>query len=40
MAHSDWVLTRDQDLVDLCQKWAVVLADQSKIAAYGWDSAE
>ncbi|MDR0683919.1 MAG: hypothetical protein LBF83_02175, partial [Spirochaetaceae bacterium] len=40
MAHSDWVPTREQDLVDLAQKWAVVLADSVKITAFGWDSAE
>jgi hypothetical protein len=38
MAHSDWVPTREQDLVDLCQEWAVSLADQPKIAAFGWDA--
>jgi hypothetical protein len=27
-------------LVDLCQKWVIVLADTDKIAAYGWDQAE
>jgi hypothetical protein len=40
MAHSDWVPTREQDLVDLCQKWKLELEDPSKIAAYGWDQTE
>jgi hypothetical protein len=40
MAHSDWVPTREQDLTDLAQKWAAVLADSAKAAAFGWDSAE
>ncbi|MDR0684562.1 MAG: hypothetical protein LBF83_05495 [Spirochaetaceae bacterium] len=40
MAHSDWVPTREQDLVDLAQKWAAVLADSVKITAFGWDSTE
>jgi hypothetical protein len=40
MAHSDWVSTREQNLVDLVQKWAIVLADTAKITAFGWDSAE
>jgi hypothetical protein len=40
MAHSDWVPTREQDLVDLCQKWKLELEDPSKIATYGWDQTE
>ncbi|MDR2448155.1 MAG: hypothetical protein LBD58_12860 [Treponema sp.] len=40
MAHSDWIPTREQDLVDLCQKWKLELENSSKIAAYGWDQTE
>ena len=40
MPSSDWVPTREQDLVDLCQKWAVVLSDSAKITAFGWDQLE
>jgi hypothetical protein len=40
MAHSDWVPTREQDLVDLAGKWKTVLEDQTKITAFGWDAAE
>jgi hypothetical protein len=40
MAHSDWIPTREQDLVDLCEKWMVILADSAKITAYNWDQAE
>jgi hypothetical protein len=31
---ADWLPTREQDLVDLCQKWAIVLADPAKIATF------
>jgi hypothetical protein len=37
---ADWLPTREQDLVDLCQKWAAVLADSAKKTAYGWDGTE
>jgi hypothetical protein len=37
---ADWIPTREQDLVDLCQKWAAVLVDSAKITAYGWAEAE
>jgi hypothetical protein len=30
MAHSDWIPAREQDLVDLCEKWATTLADTAK----------
>jgi hypothetical protein len=40
MSGGDWIPTREQDLVDLCGKWAAVLADTEKITAYGWDQAE
>jgi hypothetical protein len=37
---ADWIPTREQDLVDLCQKWAAVLSDSAKVSAYGWDQGE
>jgi hypothetical protein len=37
---ADWIPKREQDLVDLCLKWAAILGDSAKIAAYGWDPAE
>jgi hypothetical protein len=37
---ADWLPTREQDLVDLCGKWALALADQAKITAFGWDQTE
>ncbi|MDR2516695.1 MAG: hypothetical protein LBC88_04855, partial [Spirochaetaceae bacterium] len=40
MPGGDWIPTREQDLVDLSQKWAAALADTAKIAAFGWDPAE
>jgi hypothetical protein len=40
MAHSDWIPTREQDLVDLCEKWKTELEDPAKIAAFGWNSGE
>jgi hypothetical protein len=40
MAHTDWIPTREQDLVDLGGKWTVILGDTAKITAYGWDQAE
>jgi hypothetical protein len=40
MAHSDWVPTKEQDLVDLIQKWIIVLTDTAKQTAFGWDSTE
>jgi hypothetical protein len=40
MAHSDWIPTREQDLVDLAGKWKAALEDSAKIAAFGWDGTE
>jgi hypothetical protein len=40
MAHTDWIPTREQDLVDLCEKWTAILGDTAKITAYGWDQTE
>ncbi|MDR2448080.1 MAG: hypothetical protein LBD58_12470 [Treponema sp.] len=37
---ADWLPTREQDLVDLCQKWRATLADPAKMTAYGWDQVE
>jgi hypothetical protein len=37
---ANWVPRKEQDVVDLCKKWAAVLADSAKISAYGWDAAE
>jgi hypothetical protein len=37
---ADWVPTKEQDLVDLCQKWVTILSDSAKITAYGWDQTE
>jgi hypothetical protein len=37
---ADWIPTREQDLVDLCQKWAAALGDSAKVTAYGWEQAE
>ncbi|MDR2480844.1 MAG: hypothetical protein LBD07_00935 [Spirochaetaceae bacterium] len=38
--NSDWLPSREQDLVDLAQKWAAGLADSAKITAFGWKQAE
>jgi hypothetical protein len=40
MAHTDWIPTREQDLVDLCEKWMVILGAPAKVTAYGWDQTE
>ncbi|MDR2552400.1 MAG: hypothetical protein LBD31_04435 [Treponema sp.] len=41
MAHNgDWLPSREQDLVDLAQKWAAGLADSAKITAFGWKQPE
>jgi hypothetical protein len=40
MAHSDWVPTREQDLVDLAGKWKLALEDSAKVTAFGWVGAE
>jgi hypothetical protein len=40
MAHfSDWVPSREQDLVDLAAKWTETLGETAKQTAYGWDAA-
>jgi hypothetical protein len=38
MAHSDWIPAREQDSVDLAEKWTTTLADTAKQTAFGWDS--
>jgi hypothetical protein len=40
MVHTDWIPTREQDLVDLCGKWTVILGDPAKITTYDWDQTE
>ena len=35
MAHSDWIPSREQDLVDLAEKWTATLADTAKQTAFG-----
>ncbi|MDR0525019.1 MAG: hypothetical protein LBG90_04015 [Spirochaetaceae bacterium] len=40
MAHNDWIPGREQDLIDLIQKWGTVLADSGKAGAFAWDSGE
>lgn len=40
MAHSDWVPTREQDLVDLIGIWLIILADTAKVTAFGWVETE
>jgi hypothetical protein len=40
MAGGDWIPTREQDLVDLCEKWKAALADPAKVTAFGWVQAE
>lgn len=34
---SDWIPTREGDLVDLCQIWAETLANTSKQQQFGWN---
>jgi hypothetical protein len=40
MPGGDWIPTREQDLVDLCEKWKTVLEDPAKATAYGWVQTE
>ena len=37
---ADWLPTREQDFVDLCQKWKTGMEDAEKVAAFGWNQAE
>ena len=34
---NDWLPSREQDLVDLCQKWKSGMEDPAKAAALGWN---
>jgi hypothetical protein len=36
----DWLPAREQDFVDLCEKWKSETDDPLKVAAYGWDQTE
>jgi hypothetical protein len=38
MAHSDWIPSREQDLVDLAARWDAWLSETAKKTAFGWDS--
>ncbi|MDR2193227.1 MAG: hypothetical protein LBP19_01990 [Treponema sp.] len=40
MAHSDWMPTREQDLVDLCVPWKAELENPANITAYSWEQAD
>jgi hypothetical protein len=40
MAHSDWVPTKEQSLVVLCEKWRAWLKDPVRVAAFGWNKAD
>jgi hypothetical protein len=37
---ADWIPSREQDLIDLCERWGAALSDSAKISAYGWDIVE
>jgi hypothetical protein len=37
---ADWLPTREQDLVEVAEKWQAGLSDPAKIAAFGWDQPE
>jgi hypothetical protein len=36
----NWLPTREQDFVDLCQKWKAGLESAENVAAFGWKQAE
>jgi hypothetical protein len=38
--NGDWLPSREQDLVDLCQKWKVGLENQANVTNFGWKQAE
>ncbi|MDR0644755.1 MAG: hypothetical protein LBG05_07600 [Treponema sp.] len=40
MPSSDWISTKEQDLVDLAERWKSTLPDQAKQTAYGWAAAD
>jgi hypothetical protein len=37
---ADWLPTREQDLVDLCQKWKTGMEDPAMVTAFGWNQAD
>jgi hypothetical protein len=37
---TDWLPSREQDLVDLCQKWKTGMEDPAKVTAFGWNQAD
>jgi hypothetical protein len=40
MVHSDWIPAREQDLVDLCEKWTQFLSNSGKQTEFGWAASE
>jgi hypothetical protein len=40
MSREDWVPRREQDLVDLLEKWRKAFEDAAKITAFSWDQAD
>jgi hypothetical protein len=40
MSRKDWIPGKEQDGVDLMDKWEVLLADADKRTAFGWDPTE
>ncbi|GMO51924.1 MAG: hypothetical protein Pg6C_17030 [Treponemataceae bacterium] len=39
-SNGDWLPSREQDLVDLCQKWKAGLENQANTTVFGWKAAE
>jgi hypothetical protein len=37
---SDWIPAKEQDLVELCEKWKTGLELDTNLSAFGWNSAE
>jgi hypothetical protein len=40
MPTSDWIPTKEQDVVDLVETWKTVLGDTAKVVAFGWNQVE
>jgi hypothetical protein len=40
MANSDWIPSREQDLMDLCQQWKTILGKKENVTACGWNQGE
>jgi hypothetical protein len=40
MPVDEWMPTREQDVVDLAEKWKRELEDAAKVSAFGWNQAE